>query len=129
MKKTWWIGMSVLALSIGTALAEGDATASEPVKKEVAAPAVKPELKDITAVGVVEKVTTKKGDDVFILKTEDGARIRLPKGKNAPDCASMVGSKVKISGKGFEMEKKGKKQCVIRSISSIEKVENQPAAN
>lgn len=140
MHKTWWTGISVLALSIGTALAEGEAPAAAPaeakkeaaapaeVKKEVSARMAKPELQDINATGMIEKTTNKKGETVYFLAAEDGTRIML-KGKNLPDCSALVGSKVKIAGKGLVMEKKGKKQCVIRSVSSLEKVEQQPAAN
>lgn len=134
MKKTWLIGMGVVALAVGTALAEGEAPAvpkDKEVKKEAKAPAVKPELKDITVIGVVEKATDKKGGESFLLKTGDGVKVRLPKGKNTPDYASLLGATVKIAGKGYEMEKNGKKHCVLKTITSADKVEApaQPAAN
>lgn len=129
MKKALVMGMGMLVLSMAMAQAEGNAPAATkaPEAKKEAAPVVKPELKDLTLVGTVEKKGSPKGD-MYFLVMEDGTRARLPKGNDAPDFAALVGAKVKVVGKGFELEKNGRKRIGLKSVTSTEKVADAPAA-
>ncbi len=129
MKKTWLIGVGVLTLAIGTAMAEGDAAAEPKAspKKEAGAPAAKPELKDITVTGVIESVALKEGKSGFGVKGDNGEVARLPRGKGTPDYAALVGVKVKVTGKGYEREKAGKKHYLLKSVTSVDKVPEAPA--
>ncbi len=131
MSKIWMIGACVMALSVAGAMAEGE------VKAEKKAPAPKPELKELTLEGVVNKIENKKKDGTVTtalkLVMDDGSNVMLPKGKPGKDSPaasleSAIGLRVKVVGMGFEMEKKGKKVYGLRTITSAAKVEVPAAA-
>jgi hypothetical protein len=137
MKKLWVIGASIVALSVGSALAEGDAGAP-PVKKAkhekpaAAADQPKPELKELTLTGTIQKIECKKKDgtveNVLKLVTTDGAEVMLPKtvkgkdGVPAVNLEELAGSNVRVVGMGYEQEKGGKRRCQLKEIKTVEKV-------
>ena len=136
MRKLWMIGAGIVSLSVAGALAQGDATQVAPggdnVKHARHAEGPKPEMKELTLTGTVQKVEHKKKDGTvftaFKLVTVDGIDVMLSKnpaaknGAPAIDLESLVGSNVKIVGMGFEMDHNGKKMYHLNSITSAEKV-------
>ncbi len=125
MKKVYSIAMAVFTLAVSGTLAK---EAAVPAEKPDAKPAKEIVLQDMTVVGTITKHENKKKDGSplmtwFNLVDEEGAEIRLPKGK----VEEFVGAKVKITGGGYSMEKKGKTVRAFKTITTIEKVET-PAA-
>jgi hypothetical protein len=121
MKKAYWIALAVLALAATGVMAEVSTT---PADK--AAPKQEKELvaQDMTAIGTITKHENKKKDGTpmmtwFTLVDEEGKDVRLPKGK----VEEFVGSKVKITGTGTTIEKKGKTVRAFKTITAIEKVD------
>ena len=121
MKKAYWIALAVLALAVTGAVAE---EAAAPVEK--VAPKHEKELatQEMTVVGTVTKHENKKKDGSpmmtwFTLLDEEGKEVRLPKGK----AEEFVGSKVKVTGIGNSIEKKGKTVRAFKTIATIEKVD------
>lgn len=121
MKKVYSLALATLILAVSGTMAE-----------EKAAPADKPEMKpekelavtDMTAVGTVTKHENKKKDGSpmmtwFNLVDEEGKEIRLPKGK----VEEYVDAKVKVTGTGYTMEKKGKSVRAFKTITTIEKID------
>jgi hypothetical protein len=135
MSKLWMIGVGVMALSVAGAIAQGEAKQEQaPADKprhERKERMPKPELKELSMEGVLQKIEQKKKDGTVAtslkLVTDDGTEVMLPKkagGKDAPaiDMDSQVGSRVKVVGMGSESDKGGKKRCFLKSIKSMEKV-------
>jgi len=125
MKKVYGIALTILALAVTGAMAEEAA-----VPAEKSAPKSPKELvtQDLTIVGTVTKCENKKKDGTpmmtwFNLIDEQGKEVRLPKGQ----VEEFAGTKVKITGTGYSMEKKGKTIRAFKTISTIEKVDT-PAA-
>lgn len=135
MKKMLWLGIGIVGMSVASIQAEeAKAEAAAPAVPAVpAAPAVekkhapKPELKDLTVVGKIEKSeqTNKKTGvvvPVYKLVTAEGVsyNLNISKKKNSPtaNVADLVGSTVKIVGKGVE----GKRN-MIAVVTSLDKVD------
>lgn len=84
-----------------------------------------PEMKELTLVGTISKVETTKGTKTFVtyvLKTDGGADVRIPKTEEAK-LTDNLNVQVKVVGTGFLDD--AKKKGALKSITSIEKV---PAA-
>ena len=118
MKRLWLAGVGAVVLATA-ALAAPAATATDavPDKKESAAEALQP----MTLTGTVEKAEKMKKDGTpmmtwYTLTGDDGASTHLPKGK----VEAFVGKKVKITGTGSEVTKKGKTTRRLETIASIE---------
>ncbi|MEI6169012.1 MAG: hypothetical protein WCS52_17670 [bacterium] len=125
MKKVCGIALAVLALAVTGAMAEETAA---PAEKGAETPAKELVSQDMTIVGTITKHENKKKDGTpmmtwFNLVDEEGQEVRLPKGK----VDEYVGSKVKVTGTGYSMEKKGKTIRAFKTITTIEKVD-APAA-
>jgi hypothetical protein len=125
MKKVYGIALAVLALAVTGAMAEETAV---PAEKGAEKPAKELVSQDMTIVGTITKHENKKKDGTpmmtwFNLVDEEGQEVRLPKGK----VDEYVGSKVKVTGTGYSMEKKGKTIRAFKTITTIEKVD-APAA-
>lgn len=125
MKKVCGIALAVLALAVTGVVAE-----NAPAAAEKKAPEATKELvtQEMTVVGTVTKHENKKKDGSpmmtwYNLVDEEGNEIRLPKGK----VEEHVGTKVKVTGTGYSMEKKGKTVRAFKAITNIEKVD-APAA-
>lgn len=121
MTKAYWIALAALALTTTSSMAEEVAApADKPVSKQEKALATQ----DMTAIGTVTKHENKKKDGTpmmtwFTLVDEEGKDVRLPKGK----VEEFAGSKVKITGTGTTIEKKGKTVRAFKTITTIEKVD------
>lgn len=124
MKKVYSLALAALVLAGSGAMAEEKAA---PADK----PAMKPEKElaatDMTVVGTVTKHENKKKDGSpmmtwYNLVEADGKEIRLPKGK----VEEYEGAKVKVTGTGYTIEKKGKTVRAFKTITAIEKVEATP---
>ena len=125
MKKVYWIALAILASAATVTMAE---EAAAPAPKEAAKPEKELVTQDMTSVGTVTKHENKKKDGTpmmtwFNLVDEEGKEVRLPKGK----VEEFDGVKVKITGTGYTMEKKGKTVRAFKTITTIEKVEATPA--
>lgn len=125
MKKVYGIALAVLALAVTGAMAEETAA---PAEKCAEKPAKELVSQDMTVVGTITKHENKKKDGTpmmtwFNLVDEEGQEVRLPKGK----VDEYVGSKVKVTGTGYSMEKKGKTIRAFKTVATIEKVD-APAA-
>jgi len=125
MKKVCGIALAVLALAVTGVMAE-----NAPAAADKGAPEATKELatQEMTVVGTVTKHENKKKDGTpmmtwFNLVDDEGNEIRLPKGK----VEEHVGTKVKVTGAGYSMEKKGKTIRAFKTIATIEKVDT-PAA-
>lgn len=135
MKKIALIGIGIVALSVGSVWAEGQAAAPAEAPKADApqkvqkAPAVAPPLEDVVVSGVVTEEKDKKDKVFLVLVGEDGSKVRLPgpKGKDAVNMKDMVGAKVKVTGKGYVKDVKGKKVSMLKTITAVEKL-GAPAA-
>jgi hypothetical protein len=126
MKKLWMIGAGVIALSISGVKAEDQAKPEAPVVTEEKVRHAKPELKELTIEGVLQKSEHKKKDGtlspLITLVTDDGAQVWLPKNGPEANLESLIGSRVKVVGTGYEMDRGGKKRIGLKSIKSVEKV-------
>ncbi|MEI8140453.1 MAG: hypothetical protein WCI03_11375 [bacterium] len=125
MKKVYSIALAVFALAVTGALAE---EAAAPAEKAAPKPAKELVTQDMTIVGTVTKCENKKKDGTpmmtwYNLVDEDGKEVRLPKGK----VEEFAGTKVKVTGDGYSMEKKGKTVRAFKTITTIEKVDTTPA--
>jgi hypothetical protein len=121
MKKSYVIALAVLALATTGVVAE-----ETDVRPGKAAQKTEQEIvtQDMTVIGIVTKCENKKKDGTammtwFNLIDEEGKEVRLPKGK----VEEFTGVKVKVSGAGYNTEKRGKPVRVMKSITTIEKVE------
>ena len=126
MKKVCLAGLVVLALTITgmAATANGDKAAQKEKQtgKEL-------NLQEMTITGTVDKMEKKKKDGTpmmtwFRLIDEDCKEIKVPKGK----VEEFVGCKVKVTGMGYSIEKKGKTMRAFKTITNIEKIEGPAAA-
>ena len=124
MKKVYGIALAVLVLAVNGVMAE-----EKPNMAEKPAAKAEKELvaQEMTMVGIVTKCENKKKDGSpmmtwYNLVDEEGKDVRLPKGK----VEAFVDNKVKITGTGYSMEKKGKTVRAFKTITTIEKVD--PAA-
>ena len=125
MNKVYGIALAVVALAITGARAEN---AAVPADKVAEKPAKELATQDMTIVGTITKHENKKKDGTpmmtwFNLVDENGGEVRLPKGK----VEEYLGAKVKVTGTGYSMEKKGKTIRAFKTITTIEKVD-APAA-
>lgn len=125
MKKVYSIVLAVLALAITGAMAE---EAAVPAEKAAKKPEKELVTQDMTIVGTITKCENKKKDGTpmmtwYNLVDEEGKEVRLPKGK----VEEFAGAKVKVTGTGYSMEKKGKTIRAFKTITTIEKVD-APAA-
>jgi len=127
MKKLLLIGIGIVGLSIASVQAEEVAAPVAPQAPKVEKkPIVRPELKDLTVVGTITKTEKQSKDGKTIARYaitgENGTtyNLRVPSKKEVPgaNLPDLVGSKVKIVGKGQEG-----KHNIIAVISSIEKIE------
>lgn len=127
MKKLLLIGLGIVGLSIvGVQAEEAAAPAATPAPKIEKKRSPRPELKDLTVVGTLEKTEKQNKDGKSITRYtitgENGAtyNLRVPPRKDLPgsNIPELVGTKVKIVGKGQEG-----KHNVIAVISSIEKID------
>lgn len=121
--KTWWIaGLIAAVITATTACAKDDEVKSLKHERKISAdPGA--DVKEYTLTGIVRNIEKKKKDGTvmmswFVLVTEDGSEIHLPKGS----VESMVGSKIKVTGMGCAVEKKGKNAMILKTITSIEKI-------
>lgn len=119
MKRIYWIAVTVAAL------AAGGGVAGEPAEQPMAKPAKEMTTQDMCVVGTITKHENKKKDGSpmmtwYNLTDEQGQEIRLPKDK----VADYVGGKVKVTGTGYTLEKKGKAVRAFKTITTIEKIEN-----
>ncbi len=127
MKNLYGIALAVFALTLTGALAE-ETAAPAPADKTAPKPHQELVTQDLTVVGTVTKSENKKKDGSpmmtwFSLIDEQGQEVRVPKGK----VEEYVGAKVKVTGKGYSMEKKGKTIRAFKTITTIEKIDT-PAA-
>jgi hypothetical protein len=125
MKKVYSIALAVFALAVTGALAE---EAAVPAEKAAPKPAKELVTQEMTIVGTVTKCENKKKDGTpmmtwYNLVDEEGKEVRLPKGK----VEEFAGTKVKVTGAGYSMEKKGKTVRAFKTITTIEKVDTPPA--
>ncbi|MEI6563990.1 MAG: hypothetical protein WCO42_06765 [bacterium] len=120
MKKTCLIVMAVMALASTGLMAEEapghDGLEAPKNEKELA-------IQNLTIVGKVVKVEKMKKDGTpmmtwFNLIDEEGKEVRLPKGK----VEDFVNAKVKITGTGYTLEKKGKAVRAFKTITTIDKL-------
>ena len=123
MKKVYSIALAVFTFAVAGALAE---ETNVPAEKHVTKDAKEMAAQDMTIVGTITKHENKKKDGTpmmtwFNLVDEEGKEVRLPKGK----VDEFVGSKVKITGTGYSMEKKGKTVRAFKTITTIEKVDTK----
>jgi hypothetical protein len=94
------------------------------------------QLEDLNLVGTLTSVEKEvgKGDKAktvtqYVLKLEDGSTVPLPAKKNGPDMDAYVGKSVRVSGKGKQVDKKGKTVTMLKMISSIEAADGQAMTN
>lgn len=125
----WWMTVLVVAVTSGAAVyaKNDDAEAPKCERKVQNASAV--DIKECTITGTVRNIEKKKKDGTvmmswFVLVTEDGSEVHLPKGK----ADSMAGSRVKLVGTGYTVQKKGKDTIVLKTITSVEKLDDGPGA-
>ena len=121
MKKSYVIALTMLAFATTGLLA---AETNVPPKKTAHKAEQETAVQDMTVIGVVTKFENKKKDGTplmtwFNLVDEEGREVHLPKGK----VEEFVGVKVKISGSGYNTEKRGKPTRVLKTITTIEKAE------
>lgn len=121
MKKSCVIMVTVLALTATRLMAE---ETNAPSKKAAHKAEQEIALQDMTVIGIVTKSENKKKDGTplmtwFNLVDEEGKDVHLPKGK----VEEFVGVKVKISGSGYNTEKRGRPVRVLKTITTIEKAE------
>lgn len=128
MKKVWLVGAIVITLSMAGAMAK-DAT--EPAAKADKKGAATRELttEEMTITGTIDKMEKKKKDGTpmmtwFRLIDEDCREVRVPKG----EVEKYVGCKVKVTGQGYTLDKKGKTMRAFKTITNIEKLADAPAA-
>lgn len=101
-----------------------------------AAPKKKAALRDVTLTGTITKTEKKRGENTtvtYVLINEDGTKATLPKSKakgdeEAINLEDYVDAKVKLVGKGIERGRGGKKRITIRTIVSVEEVEEDVEA-
>lgn len=132
MKRIVLIGIGIAVLSAAGIQAEEVVTpAATPTPKVERKKPPRPELKDITVVGTIEKIEKQNKDGKSIVRysvtgeNDSAYSLRVPPRKDLPGATipELVGCKVKITGKGQEG-----KHNVIVVISSIEKIDAAPAA-
>lgn len=121
IKKLWLVGMTMAVMA-----ATGVQARDLQEKKDEKAKSEDKELvlQEMTVTGTVTKKENKKKDGTplmtwFRLVDESGAEVGLPKGK----IEEFVGSKVKVTGQGYTLEKKSKSLRTFKTITSIEKLE------
>lgn len=128
MKKVWLVGVIVMTLCMAGATAkEGKEPAAKDEKKAGAAKELATE--EMTITGTIDKMEKKKKDGTpmmtwYRLIDEDCREVRVPKG----EVEKYVGCKVKVTGQGYTLEKKGKTMRAFKTITSIEKLADAPAA-
>ena len=121
MKKSYVIMVTVLALATTRLMAE---ETNVPAKKATHKAEQEIVVQDMTVIGIVTKCENKKKDGTplmtwFNLIDEEGKEVHLPKGK----VEEFVGVKVKISGSGYNTEKRGRPVRVLKTITTIDKAE------
>ena len=126
MKKVCVAGLMILALAVNGMAATDKA--DKVVAKEKKADR-ELNLQEMTITGTVDKMEKKKKDGTpmmtwFRLIDEDCKEIKVPKGK----IEEFVGCKVKVTGMGYTIEKKGKTMRAFKTITNVEKIEGPSAA-
>ena len=121
MKKMYSIALAVFTFAVAGAMAE---ETNVPDEKHVAKEAKEMATQDMTIVGTITKHENKKKDGTpmmtwFNLVDEEGKEVRLPKGK----VEEFEEAKVKVTGTGYSVEKKGKTVRAFKTITTVEKVD------
>lgn len=133
MKKNVFLAVvfASFVVSAGYVMAgEGKGKGEGKVKGDKAAVA----LEDITLTGKISKTEAGKAGVVhFVLTDAEGNKIKLPKAVSAKGgegegaavikLEDFVDAQVEVVGKGRVEEKEGKKVTVLKSVSSVKKVE------
>ncbi len=125
MRKLWLVGMTVVAMA-AMGVQAGD-TPDKKVQKDKNAEK-ELVLQEMTVTGTVTKMEKKKKDGTpmmtwFRLVDDNGVEVGLPKGK----IEEFAGSKVKVTGQGYTLEKKHKSMRTLKTITAIEKLEGAAA--
>lgn len=136
MKRLLCLSAGIVAMSVFSATAEQAAPPPLPGAEGTNAvkmiePPPRPQMKEITITGTIsqKEMKNKKGETlvVFVMKSDDGATVRLPRPPAKADNSAFkledyVGGTVKVTGMGFEREHNGKKMIGLQKITSIDKV-------
>jgi len=129
MKKVLAVVAGIVAMSVACAVAQ-DAPKTEK-KHAKAGGGDMPAAKEMTLTGTISKIEhkNKAGESMalFVLKTDDGTEVRLPKDAEA-QVKDLVDAQVKVVGMGWEREHNGKKMVGLKTITSVEKIAAGAAA-